>query len=85
MDLNAAHHPSGVHTFSSIAVDLVHQRLPLYEDVVRWGGDYRTSVDQMHWEIDEGTEVARDVAQRLVHTSRGTRLLQANPGQGKYI
>lgn len=85
IDVNASHHPSGTHTYSRIAVDLIHQRLPLYEDVIRWGGDYRTSVDEMHWEIDKNIEVARDIAQRLVNTSRGKRLLQANPGQGKYI
>lgn len=85
MDLNASHHPSGMHTFSRIAIDLIHQRLPLYEDVIRWGGDYRTSTDEMHWEIDKDVDTTRDVAQRLMSTSRGQRLLQANPNQGKYI
>lgn len=85
MDLNASHHPSWTHTYSEIAVETIHSRMHLYEDAIRWGGDYRTSVDEMHWEIDKDFETTQDVARKLLPTARGRRLLDANPRQGKLI
>jgi hypothetical protein len=85
MDLNSAHHPSGTHTYSPIAVDTIHSRMHLYEGVIRWGGDYRTSIDEMHWEIDKDYETTHVVAHKLRNTSRGQRLLDANPRQAQYI
>jgi hypothetical protein len=28
-----------------------------FSDVIRWGGNYRTSVDEMHWEIKPGVSL----------------------------
>lgn len=85
VDLNASAHPQGAHTFSEDQRDLVHDLLTHYRGAVRWGGDYRTTVDEMHFEIAVDSTTLLDTARRLARTRRGRRLVEANPGLGKWV
>lgn len=81
-DLNASEHASGVRgTFTHEQADLIHRRLEVYDGVIRWGGDYRTVVDEMHWEVNAGVLEVQALAKKLLDTPRGRRLLRANPTQ----
>lgn len=87
-DANATRHPLGVEgTFSRTEVAQIHRILAQYHGVIRWGGDYHTRKDEMHWEINDGVtmhELER-VARRLADTPRGHRILKANPGQRRVV
>jgi hypothetical protein len=85
VDLNSSSHPSGSLTFTISDVDAIHQRLKRAYPVIRWGGDFRTTIDQMHYELASTREAAIPIAQALVDTSRGQRLLEANPTQAAYV
>jgi len=72
IDLNATRHPRGVsHTFKQPQIDAIRSMLRRYRDsetnrlVVRWGGDFQTTVDDMHFEINAGFEAVRRVATKL--------------------
>lgn len=53
IDLNWARHPSGSRgTFTSAQVATIRDILARTRGVVRWGGDYSTTVDEMHFEIN---------------------------------
>lgn len=84
-DINSNEHPSGTHTFDSAQVAAIHNWLPLYDDVIRWGGDFNTTVDQMHFEINATPQKTKRVAGELWETPRGLRLLNANPTQKKFV
>ena len=52
LDLNATKHPRGVRdTFTSGQVAALRKLLRAFP-VIRWGGDFHTTVDDMHFEID---------------------------------
>lgn len=54
IDLNATRHVLGrVHTFTSLQVARIHDLLALFENVIRWGGDYTGRKDEMHFEINK--------------------------------
>lgn len=82
MDLNATKHPLGVrntHTKDQQA----HIRARLrgrYGGVIRWGGDYVTRADEMHFEIHSGASGVLAVANALRDSSRGQRVALANGG-----
>jgi hypothetical protein len=61
IDLNAPAHPMGRSgTFSAKQVRAIRSILDYCDGVVRWGGDYSTRPDEMHFEIVRGAaEVAR--------------------------
>jgi hypothetical protein len=72
IDLNATQHPRGVEgTFTAaekravrrILADLVDERTD--EPVVRWGEDYTTTVDGMHFEINADAGAVARVATRI--------------------
>jgi hypothetical protein len=67
IDLNATHHPNGRrNTFKPEQVAAIHQILAELSGVVRWGGDFTGTPDEMHFEIvGTAAEVAR-VAGRLL-------------------
>lgn len=51
-DLNATKHKQGVRgTFTKSQVEAIRKLLAKYQ-VIKWGGDYRTTVDEMHVEIN---------------------------------
>lgn len=81
IDVNATRHPLGVRgTFGKAATYArIRARLALYAMVIRWGGDYTTRADEMHFEINREYKAARRVAARLARTPRGVRILEANP------
>lgn len=54
VDLDATEHPNGVDetkTFTSAQIREIHQILNELEGTVNWGGDWRHTVDGMHFEI----------------------------------
>lgn len=65
-DLNSSQHPYGkVGTFTERQVRILRDLLDDYDDVIRWGGDYRYSKDEMHFEINEPQGKVNVLAQRL--------------------
>lgn len=52
VDLNSARHPYGAEgTFSAAEESEIYKLLDNFDDVIRWGGTYRYSKDEMHFEI----------------------------------
>jgi len=83
IDLNALQHPQGVatsKTFSDKEITRIHNRLKMYEGCIKWGGDYRTTPDAMHFEIDKPLALVVEKAVELVATPRGRRICNQNPG-----
>lgn len=86
MDLNALRHSLGKDdTFSDEDEVFIHRLLHRYRGCVRWGGDYRGRVDEMHFEIVEPLEKCEARARQLLQSGRGRRVLEANPGQRAVI
>lgn len=87
VDLNATQHPLGRDTMTSQEEATVHALLKRYDGLLRWGGDYKTRLDQMHIEVDDGATMAQmeKLARRLMTTPRGERILKANPSQRAVI
>lgn len=82
-DLNATRHPRGVSiksTFTTSQIAAIHKRLEFYDGAIRWGGDYHSTPDGMHFEIYKPIEEVEKLALRLVNTPRGEAILKANPG-----
>lgn len=82
MDLNATRHPLGVaaqRTFTADQLATIHRRLRWLR-VLRWGGDYRTRPDAMHWEVNASAAAVARRAAVLRLTPRGRRIVKANPG-----
>jgi hypothetical protein len=53
IDINAPRHPLGASgTFSSTQVSRIRSILSYCDGVVRWGGDYASRKDEMHFEIN---------------------------------
>lgn len=53
IDLNAPNHPNGAKgTFTAGQVSSIRSILAFCGDVIYWGGDYRGTTDEMHFEID---------------------------------
>ena len=48
--------------------------------VIRWGGDYTSRKDGMHFEINASWDAVGTAAKRCKRTRRGPRILRANPG-----
>lgn len=66
IDLNAPAHPLGRSgTFNPSQVATIREILSEVEGVVRWGGDYRSRKDEMHFEINASAATVARVAQRL--------------------
>ena len=89
VDVNATQHPLGVptaRTFTQIQARRIRRKLRVsFLGTVRWGGDYRTRPDAMHFEIVRALPVCEQLARVLMRTRRGKRILAANPGQRKVI
>lgn len=60
-DLNWGKHVRGKkNTFTAAQQKKIRDHLKFYEGVIRWGGDYKGTVDDMHFEINKGpAEVTR--------------------------
>jgi hypothetical protein len=82
VDLNASLHAYGQrNTFRADQVRAIRTRLErAYGGAIRWGGDYKTTPDEMHFEIALGLDPVAQVAARLRNSPRGLRVRSANPG-----
>jgi len=79
-DLNATEHPMGVrNTFTAEQQQRIRRKLRRYRGVIRWGGDYVSRPDDMHFEINASRAKVRAVAAVLRATRRGRRIRKANP------
>lgn len=84
-DLDATQYPRGVpilRVMKPVTITAIRVRLRLYGGVLGWGGNYTSTPDGMHVEINSGVTIARAeaVAKRLMNTPRGKAILAANPG-----
>lgn len=66
IDLNAPQHPLGaVGTFTTPQVGAIRQILTECGGVIRWGGDYVSRKDEMHFEINAGPDAVAAAAAKL--------------------
>jgi hypothetical protein len=69
IDLNAQKHPQGVATtkgLSAAQINQVHARLnDRYKGVIRWGGDYKSRPDAMHFEVNKNAAAVKAVADAI--------------------
>lgn len=66
IDYNATRHPNGKRgTFSSAQVNQIRAILAEVEKSVRWGGDFKGTPDEMHFEIVANAPTLARVAARL--------------------
>lgn len=83
-DLNATLHPRGVRgTFKTRRQLSAIRRIlastfdaKAGRNVVRWGGDYKTTVDEMHFEIDADAAAVARVATRILAKKQPRDLLE---------
>jgi len=88
-DLNADRHPQGRSaslSFSTLEITNIHRRLGMYKDCVRWGGDFRSIPDPMHFEIAKDPVAVEQRARYLCGRGAiGRAVLAANPGARSVI
>ncbi|WP_418061723.1 M15 family metallopeptidase [Pimelobacter simplex] len=88
-DVNATRHPLGVptaRTYTATQQRKIRRRLRIvFLGLIRWGGDYKNRPDSMHFEVIGGLRACERLARVLMKTSRGRRILAANPGAEKVI
>jgi hypothetical protein len=68
VDINAPLHPNGVETFRTFTADQIgtcHLILAEVDDAVRWGGDFNSTPDAMHWEINTTPANVAAVARKI--------------------
>lgn len=66
VDLNALKHPLGKrNTFNADKRARIRAKLREYSGVIRWGGDYVSRPDDMHFEINKGPTACKAVADRI--------------------
>lgn len=66
IDYNATKHPQGVrNTYGQADRDRIHAILGDLDGVVRWGGDYSGTPDDMHFEIHADRAAVERVADRI--------------------
>lgn len=84
VDANASQHPYGrSNTFTNAEESRLRDVLEDYDDVIRWGGDYNSTSDEMHFEIDKPYAAVRLVA--IVHRRDNTvTLSRLVPGKSNY-
>lgn len=81
VDFNAARHPYGkADTFQPEQVRQIRRRLDYMDGCIRWGGDYRFTQDEMHFEIVVDQDQIITLGAKLRDTKRGQALLNLNRG-----
>jgi hypothetical protein len=82
VDLNSLKHPQGqdpTKSFSTEQIKLIRKKMEeSYKGLLRWGGDYRTTPDGMHVEINANAEEIADLAKRMAPTVVGRDVREAN-------
>lgn len=85
MDIDATQYPQGRYNLSSAQRSLIKRRMTFFDGTLAHGAFYRTTVDEMHVEIDAMLPAVEKKARALTGSARGKRLLAANPGQKAVI
>lgn len=85
VDLNATKYPLGTTLMAKWRKTKIRARLLFYRGCIRWGGDYNSRKDEMHFEINRPLSACERRARRLMNTPRGRRILDANPNQRAVI
>jgi hypothetical protein len=83
IDVDATRHPRGVEVGKNLTaeqISKIHDMLGYLERVIRWGGDYNSTVDAMHFEVNAPLDALERVALKVADTKRGQAILKANPG-----
>ena len=71
VDLNATRHGYGrSDTFTYAQLIEIRRILDDFDDIIKWGGDYRYTKDEMHFEIDRPIPEVKLVASRLRRNNR---------------
>ena len=81
IDLNATRHPLGQRgTFSRWQATKIRWKLRVrYRGCIRWGGDYKSRADEMHFEINRPRKDVARLATKLRRTKRGKKIKEMNP------
>lgn len=81
VDLNSSQHPQGVrYTFTTDQRNRMLDDIEgKYRNVIRAGFTFRTTVDDMHFELVAGRTAVRELAVALYDTNYGQMLREANP------
>ena len=81
IDLNSLTHPQGVVGTFTKAVKLARLQWMLkykYKGMIAWGGNWRTTTDEMHFEIAATQSEIRMLAQELRPTVAGRLVMRTN-------
>ena len=88
IDLNWNLHPNGSQgTFSSGQVAALRNVLSFFGSVIFWGGDYRGTIDEMHFEINvpPGNAALASVAARIRGAQGQQRVVFRAAVNGRYV
>lgn len=85
VDLNAQSHPLGVrNTYRDDQAWRIRARLKVfYGEAIRWGGDYSSRADEMHFELHREPAAILALAHRVRNSPRGQRVRNDNPGNAR--
>jgi hypothetical protein len=74
IDLNAEKHPMGVATSKGLSSQQINEIRGIlksrYKGVIRWGGDYKSRPDAMHFEINKDSAAVKSLAQSFKSPSK---------------
>lgn len=83
MDLRWQHHILGKRgTFKAMQVATIRRMLSLLDGVVRWGGDYVSRADEMHFEVVGSATALRRVADKIRNGTIGAVVAPKHPFAG---
>lgn len=86
IDLNALKHPLGaVNTFTPAQRLKIRLKLKEYEGCLRWGGDYVSRKDEMHFEINAPASKVAAVARKLRSPADDNTPTPSTPTKKKVI
>lgn len=77
VDVNAQRHPNGkANTLSATHLAALRTVLAFYEGVIKWGGDFTGTRDEMHYEL-HGTEAdAKRIADKIRNATKPATIVQ---------
>lgn len=75
IDYNATRHPNGKGiTFTKAQVEMIQKILGEVDNVVRWGGTFTGTLDEMHFEVCKDEAAVEAVAQKLAIKKAGEEI-----------